>query len=104
MAHFPSRPNNAASGNEIIKSLNGKSGDSVFVSELLNGNMPSFIKELVPVTISEKGNTLIYKVTPDYLSVGNDSDYFRVPLGGPDSQKVADATKCICYLLRIRSS
>lgn len=95
MAHFPSRPGNAPSGNDIIKSLNGKNGDAVFIKELLSGNMPSFLKQLVPVAVTEGNNTLIYSVTPDYLSIGNDSDYFRVPLGGPDSQRVADAFGCV---------
>lgn len=99
MANFPSRPGNALPGSQFIQSImsSGKSSqrDDLIVQELLRGNIPNFIKQLVPITISEKGNTLIYKVTPDYLAVGDDNDYVRAPLGGPAAQRVADSFGCI---------
>jgi hypothetical protein len=99
MAHFPSRQNNALSGSQFIQSIisYGKSAQisDLIVQEILKGNIPDFIKQLVPITISEKGNTLTYKVTPDYLAIGDNYDYVRVPLGGPAAQKIADAFGCI---------
>lgn len=99
MANFPSRPGDALSGSQFIQSIiaSGKieQRDNLIVQEATRGNIPNFIKNLVPITVSDKGNTLIYKVTPDYLSVGDDNDYIRVPLGGPSAQRVADAFGCI---------
>lgn len=98
MSQFPARPANALTGSQFIAQLDSKDSknrDDLIVEEVLRGNFPDFMRNLIPITISEKGMTVIYKVTPDYLCVGNDSDYIRVPLGAPAAQRIADSFGCV---------
>lgn len=97
MAKFPSRPVDAMGGSEFLQNVtqtDNASRDSIFVQELLRGNIPEFLKRMVPITIEDKGNTLVYRVTPDYLCLGSNEDYVRVPLGAPAAQQIADAFGC----------
>lgn len=95
MANFPSRPATALPGSAFTQSIM-KMGptterDELIVREILRGNFPDFLRQLVPISINEKGNTIIYKAMPDYLSIGNNEDYVRVPVSGPSAQRIADA-------------
>jgi hypothetical protein len=97
MARFPSRQAGALGGNEFLATItqqDDSSRDNIFVQEILRGNIPSFLKQMVPIKVEDKGNTLIYRVTPDYLCLGDDNDYVRVPLGAPAAQRIADAFGC----------
>lgn len=99
MSNFPSRPTTALPGSVFINKIGnlGASSqrDDLIVKEIISGNFPNFLRNLAPITIKEGNNILTYKVIPDYLSVGSDDDYIRVPLGGPAAQKIADAFDCI---------
>lgn len=81
-------------------SYNWQQRDSLAVQEILAGNMPSFIKDLVRINVSlidsSTGKTIKghYFVTPDYLSVGTDEDWARVPLTPMAAQIIADSFKC----------
>jgi hypothetical protein len=57
--------------------------------------MPDFLRRLTPVPITGRradGSqvTVTLCVTPDYLAVGSETDYIRVPLGLPAAAMVAD--------------
>jgi hypothetical protein len=94
MANLPSRPPTALPGSVFMDSIMkmGPTGDrdDLIVKEILRGNFPEFLRNLVPITITDKGNTIIYKVMPDYLSIGSDAEYTRVPISGPSAQRIAD--------------
>lgn len=73
--------------------------DSLAVQEILNGNLPSFIKKLVPITTqildsSGKEHRAVFYVTPDYISLGTADDWARVPLTPMAAQKIADSFHC----------
>jgi hypothetical protein len=72
--------------------------ETFLAQEILRGNVPGFLRQLCPVTISAPGatgtNTATLYVTPDYLAVGSDDDYLLVPLTPATAQHVADATDC----------
>jgi hypothetical protein len=97
MATFPGRSGDALGGNQFIQSIapgDNAKRDDLIIQELLKGNIPNFLRQLVSVTVTEKNNTLIYNVMPDYLALGSDTDYIRVPLSAPSAQKVADSFGC----------
>ena len=77
-----------------------KQRDSLAVQELLQGNMPSFLRKFVGIEVSivdsATGKTIkaIYYVAPDYLSIGTDKDWGRVPLTPNGAQRVADSLGC----------
>lgn len=99
----PSRQVNAVKGSEFYgkaASLAGLKRDSFAVAELLAGNLPSYLKKLVPVSLSgfdsssgKRVEVVIY-VTPDYLSVGSNDDWARLCLSAPAAQTVANQFQC----------
>ena len=73
--------------------------DSLAVKEILTGNIPSFLKKMVAVTSTIKDSMGVYHhavfyVTPDYLAVGTDEDWARIPLTPMAAQKIADSFHC----------
>ncbi len=97
-AKIPARSADAPTGSQLVKqemAVSGPLRDSVISAQLLNGNMPEFMRHLVPVTLrgtqdGARNIAVTICVTPDYLSVGTDSDFVRVPMGLPAAAKVAD--------------
>ncbi|MCB1336605.1 MAG: hypothetical protein KDK10_03800, partial [Maritimibacter sp.] len=60
------------------------------------GNMPGFLHDLQPVTFRGQdargqATEITICVTPDYLALGSDADYVRVPLGLPAASRLAGA-------------
>ncbi len=77
-----------------VKDLRGPDRDKVVERQLLAGNIPSFLRQLVPVTFQGKtGNGKPVHVTicvmPDYLAVGSNANFVRTPLGLPAAAKIA---------------
>lgn len=73
--------------------------DSLAVQEILSGNIPSFFKEFVAVTsiIQDslgKIHKAVFYVSPDYLAIGTDEDWARIPLTPMAAQKIADSFHC----------
>ncbi|MBX3468738.1 MAG: peptidoglycan-binding protein [Planctomycetes bacterium] len=81
-------------GAEVLASVRGLSRtarEAALLREVRAGNVPAFLRGYVPVTASAGGRTLVYRVSPDYLSVGHDADFVRIPLSGDAAQAAADA-------------
>jgi hypothetical protein len=74
--------------------------DSFALKEILAGNIPSFLKEFVPVNVSitdssaGKKINATYYVAPDYLSIGTDNDWARINITPYAAQKIADSFQC----------
>jgi len=61
---------------------------------LAAGNMPDFLRKTVSMQgeftdSEEKVHQLQYEVMPDYLSVGSDSDFCRIPMNPHTAQRLA---------------
>ncbi len=94
---MPRRKGGAAGASAVLasaKNIDGVKRDQIVVAELLKGNIPSFQRNLVPVTL--RGTTsdgrqanITLCVTPDYLALGGDRDFVRVPLGLSGASRVA---------------
>jgi hypothetical protein len=59
--------------------------EQVILSEILKGNLPSFLRKLIPVQLKHvlaNGRTLTATVfvMPDYLAIGSDRDFLRIPM------------------------
>ena len=94
---IPARPAGAMTGSEFIAYTTGGSTaqrESAILNELLSGNIPDFLRTLRPVTVHRSGHTIVYRVMPDYLAIGTDSDYLRIPMGARTAQAIADAYGC----------
>jgi len=74
--------------------------DSFVVQEVLDGNIPGFIKKFSPVhvsifdSVSGKITRATYYVSPDYLCVGTDNDWARVNITPRAAQRIADSLDC----------
>jgi hypothetical protein len=66
--------------------------------EVLNGNVPDFLRHLVAVPIKGviDGKPVEAKifVAPDYLAVGSDDDFLYVPMTPYTAQRIADRLHC----------
>ena len=59
------------------------------------GNIPDFLRTTTKITshfldVSGKDHICTYEVMPDYLSIGSDKDFCRIPMGPLTAQKIAD--------------
>ena len=52
--------------------------------------MPGWLRTLKPINTSISGHTATYYVTPDYLAIGSDADYFLEPMTPLLAQRLAD--------------
>jgi hypothetical protein len=85
---LPPRPKNAMTGSAFlnkIKNLSPAKREKAIVTEILKGNIPNFQRFLYPVerrltSGPYRGQILRFWAVPDYLAVGSDRDYVRVPL------------------------
>jgi mRNA-degrading endonuclease toxin of MazEF toxin-antitoxin module len=94
---LPPRRADALGGAEIarqIRSLDLEAREDRIYAEIALGNVPTWLRALAPVEVEReiKGRRhhVTFWVTPDYLAVGSDRDYFRVPLTPYAAQRVAD--------------
>ncbi len=85
---IPARPADAPGGHAFarqIEALSGPARDALISAELLAGNIPDFLRHLVPIPIREEGAgpqiELTACVLPDYLAIGSDRDFVFVPMG-----------------------
>lgn len=94
---MPRRSGSAPTGSAFFASLGGLSGserDARVINELAQGNMPGFLHQLEPVALRGKDSRgadteIVICVTPDYLALGSDRDFVRVPLGLPAAARIA---------------
>ncbi|MGB5559651.1 MAG: hypothetical protein WBN04_16780 [Paracoccaceae bacterium] len=93
---IPARATAAPAGSAVMQqvlNLSGTERDRIVADQVLSGNVPGFLRSLIPVTFS--GTTggqqvqVTICVTPDYLAVGNDRDFVRAPMGLPAAARIA---------------
>lgn len=97
----PPRLTNALKGSkfaESIASLDLTNREIKIYEQVALGNVPDFLRKLAPVDVlctnGGKTNSATYHVTPDYLAIGSDDDYFLTPLTPIAAQKIADLLHC----------
>jgi hypothetical protein len=98
-SNLPPRPIGARGGTEFMQSLVGIDRDArekAILRELMSGNIPDFLRNLAPITVTATDaeghkHTAVYQVMPDYLAIGSDSDFVRVPMNPHTAQAFCDA-------------
>lgn len=94
---IPPRPADAVGGAAFMKSVEELPRDAreeAIAAELLRGNLPEFLRKFVPLTLTADKHTAQVEVMSDYLAVGSDADFVRVPINPLTAQRVADAFGC----------
>lgn len=98
LLNLPSRASNALSGTAFMKKIarmDGGQREKAMVSEILKGNIPSFLRKLTAIDTKltsgpYRGKTLRYWALPDYIAIGSDQDYIRVPLNLHSIDKLSE--------------
>jgi hypothetical protein len=95
---IPKRNKSAISGSEFVekaKNLDAEERENFILQEIISGNFPNFMRKLAEIKTSiEVDGKLVeakYFVMPDYLMVGNDTDFVRLPMQPKTAQKIANA-------------
>lgn len=99
---LPKRNSKALIGSDFYKSVFSESRIAREIrakNEILSGNIPSFLRKMVKIKTSitmDDGKIIhaYYFVTPDYLSIGPDKDFARIPLTPMTAQSIADSLHC----------
>src|SRR4051812_39784042 len=94
---LPPRPAAAPGGAEFARSIADlplKEREERILEAVRAGNVPAFLRTLVPITVVDGTDRVTYFVTPDYLSIGSDRDYFLAPLTPYAAQRIADRLEC----------
>jgi hypothetical protein len=95
---IPPRSTAAPTGSAFLSATRKASLDErekLLVSEILAGNVPDFLRSFVDVPMSSAHHRAVVCVLPDYLALGRDDDFFRVPLRPAASQEIATAFGCL---------
>ncbi len=85
---IPTRATDARGGHAFAESIRGLGDDereSRIQRELLSGNIPKFLRALVPIHLrSATGSNapvdIVICAAPDYLAIGSDDDFLLMPM------------------------
>ncbi|MGE5680041.1 MAG: hypothetical protein ACM34K_04095, partial [Bacillota bacterium] len=99
---IPNRPSGALTGSAFIQSIDKLSfneRENIIKEEILKGNIPDFFRNMCRIKTLLKDSLglqheVILEVMKDYLSVGTNEDFVRIPMGPQTAQAIADIFKC----------
>jgi hypothetical protein len=98
---LPPRPVGAPGGDAFAASVSALTRDQreeLVFQQIMSGNVPEFLRTLVSVstraTIGGVSRTTRWYVTPDYMALGSNDDYFLMPMTPILAQRLADAIGC----------
>ncbi len=101
---LPPRPTDAPGGRQFAQSISplpappDPQRESLIYDQIAAGNIPAWMRRLVRVStnalIAGVNHTVNFFVTPDYLAVGSDDDYFLTPMTPLLAQRVCQLLDC----------
>lgn len=100
--NIPPRDPAAESGSEFMNRISDlplEKREEEIHSAVASGNIPGFLRETVTLKgtfndLNGTPHTLEYEVMPDYLAIGSDSDFCRIPMTPGTAQRLADLFGC----------
>ncbi len=100
---LPKIKSTAINGADFYKQISAMSREErepLMIKEITSGNIPKFLRKLIPVnvTLTDTANgkiiTATYFVTADYLSIGSNKNFARVPMTPMAAQQIANSLYC----------
>ena len=96
--NIPVRSPQALTGSEFAKSIwnmSPRKREQAILDEILQGDVPSFLRKLVPVDLryqppGGKPIRATIFVLPDYLAIGSNKDFLRIPMNFETATAVVD--------------
>lgn len=94
---IPERSSQTLTGSQfvdLVSKMDEHQREQVIREQLLEGNLPKFLRKLKPVKLQQrsKSGRLVSAtifVTPDYLAIGSQTDFIRIPMNYHTASKVA---------------
>ncbi|MGK3946175.1 hypothetical protein ABK046_48475, partial [Streptomyces caeruleatus] len=80
---IPERNNNAVTGSQFIQNninIKGNIREQNILNEFLSGNIPDFLRNFKAIDVISGNNILTFLTMSDYLSIGSNQDYVRMPM------------------------
>jgi len=93
--NLPPRPEGAMTGKQFIDSTKGmdrKQREAAILKEIQQGNVPDFARQMREIQVNSNGHSGTLRVMPDYLAIGSNDDFVRIPMDPKTAQKIADQT------------
>jgi pimeloyl-ACP methyl ester carboxylesterase len=90
---IPPRPADAPAGRAFmqqISSLDRHQREAAVLQEMLRGNIPDLLRSLKRVPITAGEVQAVMQVMPDYLAIGTNEDFVRIPMTPQTAQRIAD--------------
>lgn len=90
---LPARAPTAETGSAFLDRIEGlgrSAMDDAVVAEIERGNVPTHARMLVPLELVADGHTAELWVAADYLAIGSDEDFVRIPMTPAAAQKLAE--------------
>lgn len=95
---IPPRPVGAITGSQFMAFVAGMTFDqreAQIYAQTSQGNIPDFMRTTKKIQsvfqdVNGTSHTVIYEVMPDYLCIGSDSDFARIPTGPITAQRLAN--------------
>lgn len=104
----PERPLTATAFINDVAKLTNASREAAAVDAILAGHLPDRLREMVDIELSVSVHgtmqALVVSVSRDYLCIGTDNDFLRMPMSPIGAQKVADACGCMLPTTRLVST
>jgi hypothetical protein len=94
---IPPRANDALGGRAFMASiaeLSREEREAAIYREIASGNVPQFLRRLKRVPIAAGDAKGSFEVAPDYLAIGGDDDFVRIPMTPQTAQRLADRFGC----------
>ena len=94
---LPARDTNAISGSEFVKKVEKlplQERELLILEEILNGNIPDNLREFRKVEFNNDTNLVEIEILNDYLSLGANEDFIRMPMTPILAQIIADSLNC----------
>jgi len=95
--NLPTRATNALTGSlftNLVAYASRDDRENWIYAQVMSGNVPGWLRTLKPINTSIVGHTGTYHVTPDYLAIGSDQDYFLTPCTPILGQRLATLLGC----------
>ena len=110
LQEIPPRPSDALGGRAFMQSianLDRAAREQAILKEITAGNVPNFLRRFIKIPISTPPQPRpslvgagaaetrgVIEVMPDYLAIGSDEDFIRVPMNPQTAQAIADKFGC----------
>ena len=102
--NLPVRPVGALGGQDFVKFITllpappDPRRENLIYTAIIDGDVPNWMRKMVLIStntvINGTNHTVNYYVTPDYLCVGADKDYFLEPMTPVLAQRIANRLDC----------